>query len=114
MLYFLGCVKGTPYKSVGCWTYIRTAWTKEFDSDILDGNYKDRTDPIRKCYEAMKASSTRFSIYDGGMCLKPSWSPYFNRGMSSSCGTNGTGSPSAINVYIMIGKYYEHIIDIKY
>ena len=113
MLYFLGCVEGTPYKSLGCWTYHKNRGTIEPKSNILDGNYKSRTDPIRKCYEAMKALITRFSIFDGGQCLDATFQ-YTSKGMSSSCGTNGTGSPSAINVYIIMGKYLEHIIDINY
>ena len=113
MLYFLGCVKGTPYKSLGCWKYTAQYGDSEPKSDILDGNYKSRTDTIRKCYEATKGLVTHFSIFDGGKCLEAS-SQYSNNGMSSFCGTNGTGSPSARNVYIMIGRYFEHIIDIKY
>ena len=112
MLYFLGCVEGIPYKSLGCWKYYKSFDAEEPKSDILDGNYKSRTDPIRKCYEATKGLFTRFAIFDGGQCLKALSRYSRDGGMSSSCSSNGTGSPTARNVYIMIGKYFEHIIDI--
>ena len=49
-------------------------YIQEPKSDILDGNYKTRADPILKCYEAVRADFTKrygphfrgvFSIYDG-------------------------------------------------
>ena len=110
LLYFLGSVKGTPYWSLGCW---KSKGDYSIESK-LGGDYKTRTDPIRKCYKAAKATyieygATVFSIYDGGKCLmnKYSFRSYHRYGMSSSCGTNGTGGPRAHNVYIIMGEYFE-------
>ena len=92
--------------SLGCWKY--SFGTGANEDDVLSGNYKTRTDAVRKCYEAMKPKTGSsghifFSLMDGGKCLESSFY-YYWKGMSSSCGTDGKGGLKETNVYIIVGK----------
>ena len=110
MLYFLGL----PYMSLGCWKFPSGPLYKEPTTEILDGHYKNRTDPIRKCYEALKPDKRAlkgpiyFSIFDGGKCVLNYF--YYYAGQSSSCGIDGTGGADSMNTYIIMGKYFEYKI----
>ena len=113
MLYFLGLVKGIPYMSLGCWKSPKGPGYMEPTTEILDGHYKNRTDPIRKCYEALKPDKRAlkgpiyFSLFDGGKCMQSLYS-YYEAGQSLSCGLDGTGGADSMNTYIIMGKYFEY------
>ena len=73
------------------------------DRDVLDGDYKLRTDAIEKCaLEAMKRRYAVFAIHDGGSCLGSTIvPPTFNKfGISQDCKSDGKGGPGSTNVYV--------------
>ena len=61
LLSFLGWVEGTPYMSLVCWKY--SFGTGANEDDVLSGNYKTRTDAVRKCYEAVKPKTSRHNNF---------------------------------------------------
>ena len=72
-------------------------------SDELDGNYKDRTNAIKKCYEATKKLGTEpgiFALQNGGECRssRDAWLRYGIYGPSQRC-KEGKGGPLANDVY---------------
>ena len=79
----------------------------------MDGNYTQRTDPIRKCYQAAKSSIPSVSIFVislGGRC---SYSDridivYNHMGTSSQCPSAGTGSQGGMDAYKIGGKYLQY------
>ena len=76
------------------------------DPDVLDGNYKLRTDAIGKCaLAAMKRQYEVFAVHDGGECLvSGSFFPTFNKyGISQDCESDGKGGSGASHVYIIGG-----------
>ena len=76
------------------------------DPDVLDGDYKLRTDAIEKCaLAAMKKRYPVFAIHDGGSCLvSESIAPTFNKyGISQDCKRDGKGAPEASHVYLTSG-----------
>ena len=84
----------------------------ENKSQYLDGFYKQRTDPINKCYQAAKTSKPLASIFiilDGGFCSsgKIVDKHYKDEGKSSNCKLAGTGARYAFNAYKIMGKYLE-------
>ena len=76
------------------------------DPDVLDNDYKLRTDAIGKCaLAAMKKRYPVFAIHDGGSCLASgSVYPTFNKfGISRDCQSDGKGSSGAHHVYVIGG-----------
>ena len=78
------------------------------DPDVLDGNYKLRTDAIEKCaLAAMMKGYVVFAVQDGGLCLVSRFSsanPAFNKyGISQDCKGDGKGGSGANHVYLMGG-----------
>ena len=95
------------YKSLGCYKYNMGMTVLEGkDPDVLDGDYKLRTDAIEKCaLAAMKKRYHVFAIHDGGSCLvSESVRPTFNKyGISQDCKSDGKGAPGASHVYLTNG-----------
>ena len=76
------------------------------DTEVLDGDYKLRTDAVEKCaLAAMKREYEAFAVQDGGLCLvSDTLRPSFNTfGISHGCASDGKGGPSANHVYIIGG-----------
>ena len=74
------------------------------EPDVLDGDYKLRTDAIEKCaLAAMIKQYVVFAIYNGGSCLvSSSVFPTFNKlGISKDCKSDGKGAPGAHHVYVV-------------
>ena len=76
------------------------------DRDVLDGDYKLRTNAIEKCALAvLKIGYMFFAIHDGGSCLvSGSAEPTFNKfGISQDCQSDGKGASGAHHVYVIGG-----------
>ena len=76
------------------------------DPDVLDGDYKIRTDAIAKCaLAALKIGYVVFVIHDGGSCLASgAGDPSFNKfGISQDCKSDGKGALGAHHVYVTGG-----------
>ena len=98
------------YKSLGCYKYkpqnSGLGPLEGKDSDVLDGNYKLRTDAIEKCaLAALKTRNAVFALQDGGKCLvSNTWDLTFNKhGISQDCKSNGKGASGASHVYLTFG-----------
>jgi len=95
------------YKSLGCYKYNMGMTVLEGkDPDVLDGDYKLRTDATEKCaLAAMKKRYDVFAIHDGGSCLvSRSVNPTFNKyGISQDCKSDGKGASGASHVYLTSG-----------
>ena len=79
---------------------------EEKDPDVLDGDYKLRTDAIEKCaLAAIKKKYHVFAIQKGGVCLvSGTLNPTFNKfGISQDCKSDGKGGPGASHVYVIGG-----------
>ena len=76
------------------------------DPDVLDGDYKQRTDAIEKCaLAAIKKRYAVFVIHDGGLCLvRGAGYHSFNKfGISQDCKSDGKGAARAHHVYVIGG-----------
>ena len=94
---------------MGCWNnaHLRSLESEVPFTELLE-DYKIRTHPIRKCYEAARrARKFIFALTDGGSCTVSSsqHNTYRQNGSSTNCGSKGTGGPGTINVYVTNGKY---------
>ena len=92
---------------MGCWknTHLRSLENKY---STLDGDYKNRTHAIRKCYEAARIiRKFILALTDGGSCTISSYqhNTYRQNGSSTNCGSKGTGGHGTSNVYVTNGKY---------
>jgi len=111
-VYVIGGIKdlysAIEYKSLGCYKYKpqNSGLASLEGKDVLDGNYKLRTDAIEKCaLAAMKTQKDVFAIQDGGKCLVSSTrDPAFNKyGISQDCKSDGKGASKASHVYLTFG-----------
>ena len=97
------------YKPLGCYKYkpnMGMTVLEGKDPDVLDGDYKLRTDAIEKCaLAAMKKRYAVFAIQDGGSCfVSSSVDPTFNKyGISQDCKSDGKGASGASHVYLTSG-----------
>ena len=97
------------YKSLGCYKYkpnMGMTVLEGEDPDVLDGDYKLRTNAIEKCeLVAMKKRYGVFAIHDGGACLVSRiQDPKFNKyGISQDCKSDGKGASGASHVYLTSG-----------
>ena len=77
------------------------------DPDVLNGDYKLRTDAIKKCaLAALKIGYIVFAVHDGGSCLASpgTYNPIFNKfGISKDCKSDGRGASRAHHVYVTGG-----------
>ena len=68
----------------------------------IEGDYKIRTDAIKKCFQVARARQmVVFAIQNGGMCLaSAARDGYDNHGKSNRCTNDWSkGGPRANNVY---------------
>ena len=77
-------------------------------SQILNGHYRRRKNPIYKCYLATKHLGYRvFGLTNDGLCVtsEDAGFDYHKLGQTIECNSKGTGGALAIDVYkIMINK----------
>ena len=87
--------------SLGCWAF---ANLDSFEGkEHLDGNYKNRSDAVRKCSIATgKHYIKMFALSDGGSCqgLGGSIKQYIQQGRSTKCAKDGRGGPDASQMYM--------------
>merc|ERR1712224_70675 len=99
---------GDPLEKLGCWkdSLPRAIESFEDRSSILDGHYKNRKDPISKCYLVAKSNGFKvFALQDGGQCFTSNTaSGTFDRYKESKLCSNGLGGPMANNVYLITNK----------
>ena len=80
----------------------------EGKAEILDGNYKNRSDAVRKCFVATrKERQIVFAVSDGGSCQgvpMSSYSMYMKQGRSAKCAKDGKGGLDASQIYRHISK----------
>ena len=94
-----------PYEWMAC-VKSGSVPTLEGIAKQLDGDYKKRTDPVRKCYEAAKERGwSLFTLSDGGACNS---GPdiiytYGAKGELEDCMSEKGGDGWA-DVYAIIGK----------
>ncbi|XP_078492086.1 uncharacterized protein LOC101243252 [Ciona intestinalis] len=99
----LKAVVAVNYISLGCWrdTSDRAIPTLEGTTPILDNNYRNRINPIRKCSEAALALGHRvFAVQHSGWCASSSdaENTYKIYGEATNC-KNGEGGSAANDVY---------------
>lgn len=93
------------YRSLGCWTdktNDRAIPKLEGSSPVLDGNYTQRTHPIKKCFEVASCLGYDvFALQNGGMCASSATArdTYKKHGTSSKCSDDGKGGSWANEVY---------------
>ena len=76
----------------------------------MDGNFKQRTDPIRKCYQAAKATNppaSVFAIVNRGKCFYGDLIDKLGE-VSLYCAGDGSGGRREANVYKIMGKSLEY------
>lgn len=95
-----------PYKSLGCWKDGIPRALTLVDGEILDGHYKTRESPIKKCHVAAYQKGFQvFAIQDGGQCFGSLVnSTYRKYGKSNNCNAM-KGGAMANDVY-EVGKFY--------
>ena len=104
MFFFKGWLLSQPYKYMGC-VKSGSVPTLEGKAMQLDGNYKNRTDPLRKCYEAANERGWLFfTVSDGGACNTgpDPINTYLAKGRASC--RKSSGGPKEAAVYIIAGK----------
>ena len=99
----------TPYETIGCFqdAVNRAIPTLEGLDPILDGNYWNRQNAIKKCYKAAKKRNFHvFAVQHGGWCASSFFAAdTFDRyGNSSACGAEGKGGELANQVYVIKGN----------
>ncbi|XP_070565850.1 uncharacterized protein [Ptychodera flava] len=100
-------IKNVPapgLENLGCWrdTRDRAIPTLERKDDILDGNYRSREEPIRKCKEAaLSRGFSVFAIQNGGWCASSenAEDTFKKYGESDNCKDDGEGGKWANQVY---------------
>lgn len=90
------------YRSVGCWKdeMPRALVLLEGKSSQLNGNYKFRANPVKKCSLAASEKGLGvFALQDGGQCFGSlGGEKYKKYGTSTKC-TSKKGGPMANDVY---------------
>ena len=81
----------------------RTMIPLEKTASILNGNYKIRLEPVKKCGDvAWSLGYKIFALQDGGQCFgTSSLEEYKNYGTSDACLDDGKGGPLANAVYMI-------------
>jgi len=105
----LGICKGQwrkiTFDQLGCWkdSMPRTMIPLEKTASILNGNYKIRLEPVKKCGDvAWSLGYKIFALQDGGQCFgTSSLEEYKNYGTSDACLDDGKGGPLANAVYMI-------------
>ena len=98
------------YKSVGCFRDVegdRAIPSVEGSCGLLEGDPSRRVDAIEKCYKCAKLAGNKyFALHDSGACMTSSTAKdtYQKHGASDECNDEGTGGPSANEVYEIVGK----------
>ncbi|XP_066296177.1 uncharacterized protein [Branchiostoma lanceolatum] len=93
------------YTSLGCWrdSYrTRAIPTLEGTDPRLDGNYRRRQNPTKKCYQvALSRGFTVFAVQNGGWCAGSAdgVNTYDKYGPSTACNKDGEGWGKANEVY---------------
>ncbi|CAB3996086.1 partial [Paramuricea clavata] len=104
-----GVVRGKGFHSLGCWkdTWIRAIQPLEKRHELLmNGDYKLREDPLRKCAVAALDNKMKlFAIENGGQCLGDTTitSSYKKYGAADHCKDDGYGGPWSMQVYGFTG-----------
>ena len=74
----------------------------------LDGNFKNRSDAIHKCFAAArKKYYTVVAVSNGGSChgtYSHNAIQYMKMGRSNKCAKDGKGGPDASEIYTLMGK----------
>ena len=80
----------------------------EGKTELLDGDYSNRTNPIEKCFKAaVSFGYTVFALQDGGRCASAATAreTYQKYGLSTNCSDDGEGGVASNDVYeIAFGK----------
>ena len=70
----------------------------------LDGNFKNRSDAVHKCFDAArKEEHAVVAVSNGGSCQVTTVSraiQYMKRGRSEKCAKDGKGGPDASQMYM--------------
>ena len=105
------CFDIAAYRSLGCWKdyYFdessRAIPGLEGKSEILDGQYASRSDPVEKCYKAaVSYGYTVFALQNGGWCASSATAQktYQIYGPATNCGDHGKGGQLANDVYEIV------------
>ena len=90
----------------------------EEEDEILDGNYKSRSDAIHKCFVATRNQyDTVYAVSNGGSCQgfsNRSYRKYMKQGRSTKCAKDGKGGPGASQIYRHISKWIVYNIEYIY
>ena len=91
------------YEKLGCYLdkSDRAILSLEGTTAILDEHYRNRDNPVEKCYKAALSNGYRvFALQDGGQCMgsPTAESDYKKYGESTAC-SGGKGGPLANDVY---------------
>ena len=108
MLFLKGWMLYIPYILIGC-VKRGSVPTLEGNARQLDGNYENRTDAERKCYEAAnKKGWSLFTVSDGGACNSgpDSIYTYAAKGFADCYITSGVRNKESAAVYIIPGKQF--------
>ena len=101
---------------MGCWKDDYTDYHRaipKLEDPILDGDYKEREDPIDKCADAARRRGfTIFGVQNGGWCGSSldAISTYTKFGQSDKCAPDGQGGQDSNQVYKIVeiqGKIHE-------
>ena len=102
-----GTYETKGYVSYGCWKFANLP-SLESKTEILDGNYKNRSDAVGKCFAAAKKKFKRaFAVSDGGSCqglVDIEQLQFMKQGRSTKCAKDGKGGPDASQIYGLIGN----------
>ena len=74
---------------------------------MIDGDPNRRVDAIAKCYKCAKLAGNKyFALHDSGACMTSSTAKdtYQKHAASDECNDEGTGGPSANEVYEIVGE----------
>ena len=103
--------------SLGCWKFLNLTSLEEKD-EILDGNYKNRSDAVHKCFVATRNQNNKvYAVSNGGSCQGLShqlYTTYMEQGRSTKCAKDGKGGPGASQIYIHISKWIVYNIEYIY
>ena len=107
VLYFSdGSYETKGYAPLGCWKFADLP-SLEQKEEILNGNYKNRSDAFHKCFTASRKDYMAvFALTDGGSCQSLSYrsqSEYIKQGRSTKCAQDGKGGPDGSQMYRHIG-----------
>ncbi|KAI8492037.1 hypothetical protein Bbelb_304100 [Branchiostoma belcheri] len=96
------------YTSLGCWTDRRDRAIPELEGTDprLDGDYEERKNAVKKCYQVARSRwFTVFALQDGGQCFgsADAQNTYKKYGPSTACKGDGKGGGWANKVYQITG-----------